>query len=71
MKTVPHNLSMFALLPPENRLAGLADEVVFGVDSSSAPSDLTGSEYKPEVNLKPILFFSGTIKRSYKRPSTF
>ena len=47
---------MPASLPPEDGLASLADEVVFDEDSNSAPNDSTGSEYKPEENLKPILF---------------
>ena len=48
---------MPAPLPPEDELDSLADEVVFHKDGSSAPSDSTGSEYEPEKNLKPILFF--------------
>ena len=47
---------MPATLPPEDGLASLADEVVFGEDSNFAPSDSIGSEYEPEENLKPILF---------------
>ena len=47
---------MPAPLPPENRLACLADGVVFDEDSSSAHSDSIGSEYEPEEYLKPIIF---------------
>ena len=57
LRPVPHDPSMPAPFPPEDGLANLADEVVFDKDSSSAPTDSTGFEYKPEENLKPTLFF--------------
>ena len=47
---------MPALIPPEDGLDNLADEVVFDEDTRSAPSYATSSEYEPEENLKPILF---------------
>ena len=54
LRPVPHDLSMPASLPLEDDLASLADEVIFVEDSSSAPSDSTGSEYEPEENTHSI-----------------
>ena len=48
---------MPASLSPEDKLASLADEVVFDENISSALSDLIDSEYDSEENLKFILFF--------------
>ena len=57
LRPVPHNLSMSLQLLPEDGFASLADEVVFDKDSSSALSHSTDSEYEPQENVKPILFF--------------
>ena len=56
LRPVSHDSAMPALLPPEDGLASLADEVVFDEDSNLAPSDSTGSEYEPEKKLKPFYF---------------
>ena len=69
LRPVPHDPSMPAPLPPENGLAGLADDVVFDEDSNLSPSDSTGSEYEPEEKLKPIVFSQEQLND--KRPSTF
>ena len=70
LRPVPHDPSMPAPLPLEDRLANLADEVVFDEDSNLAPSDSTGSEYEPEEKLKPILFSQEQLN-DLMRPSTF
>ena len=56
LRPVPLDPSMPAPVPPEDALASLPDEAVFDDGHSSGPSDLTGSEYEPGENLKPILF---------------
>ena len=56
LRPVPHNPSMSAPIFLEDGLAGLSDEAVFDDGNSCGPSDLTGSEYEPEDNSKPILF---------------
>ena len=62
LRLVLHDLFMPAPLPPEDGFARLADEMVFDKDSSSATSNLTGSEYEPDEKLKLILFSPATIK---------
>ena len=56
LRPVPHDPSMPSLLPPEDGLASVADEVVFDENRNLAPSDLTDFEYEPEEKLKPTLF---------------
>ena len=58
LRSVSHNPSMPATIPPEDGLSSLADELVFDKDTSSASSDASGYEYEPEENLKPILLFT-------------
>ena len=57
-RPVPHDASMPAPLPPKNGLDTLADEVEEDSDegSTSAPEDLTDSDYDPEESSKLILF---------------
>ena len=55
LRPVPHDTSMPAPISLEDGLAGLSDEVVFD-GNSCGTSNSTGSEYKPEENLKSILF---------------
>ena len=50
LRPVPKDPSMPAPLPPKDKLASLADEMVFDEDSNHAPSDSIGSEYEPEKN---------------------